>query len=239
MVRQPIVKLQGLLLHDFCAVGYHLPQLPILEVRYNMKRIATIMVIAALATSFSFADINVLGVHIATDGGAWQIVDGRLAQTDGDASLAGAMANVGRSGMTEYSFDVAYHGGGEDNAGAFGVIVDGFAIGLVWDPANKGGSGLYAEVYTANGLHEYAGITYSFEIPASLLAGISVQTVVNTTLPIRIRIDSSNGNVWVKDPRDATIWWAFTLGQALDGTTVGVGTSSLSATFGNPTAQSM
>jgi len=204
-----------------------------------MKRVATILTIAALAASFSFADINVRGVSISTDGGAWQIVDGRLAQTDGDALLAGATANVGRSGITEYSFDVAYHGGGEDNSGAFGVIVDGFAIGLVWDPVNKGGSGLYAEVYTANGLHEYAGVTYSFEIPASLLAGISVQTVVNTTLPIRIRIDSSSGNVRVKDPRDATTWWTFTLGQALDGSTVGVGTSSLSATFGNPGAQSM
>lgn len=204
-----------------------------------MKRVITILIAVAAAASVSFADVNLGGVSINTNGGSWQILDGRVVQTDGDAPLAGATASVGRKGKTEYSFDVSYAGGGEDNSGAFGVIVDGFVIGMVWDPANKGGSGLYAEVHTASGLHEYGGITYSFEIPASILAGITVNTVVNTTLPIRIRVDSSNGNIWVKDPRNATTWWAFTLGQELDGTTVGFGTSSLAASFGGFAASSM
>lgn len=207
-----------------------------------MKRVATILIVAAVAASFSFAGDHVVslgGVSVSCAGGTWQVLDGRLAQTDGSASRAGAIATVGVPGTTEYSFDVSYVGGGEDNAGAFGVIVDGFAIGLVWDPANRGGSGLYAEVQTVSGVHEYAGITYSFEIPAAIVAGVTAATVVNTTLPVRIRVDSSNGNISVKDPRDATTWWAFTLGQALDGTNVGLGTSSLAASFGGFGVSSM
>ena len=47
------------------------------------------------------------------------------------------------------------------------------------------------------------------------------------------------GNIMVKDPRDVTTWWAFTLGQALDGTSLGVGTSSLAVSFGGFSARSM
>ena len=211
-----------------------------------MKRVVTILALVALAASFSFADGHMamyMGVDVQTDGGTWQEVDGRLAQTDASAWLAGAMVPAGIQGKAEYSFDVAYLGGLEDNAIGFGAIVPGFVMGLVWDPANLGGSGLHAQVYNAAGeIHEYAGITYSFEIPAAMIAGITADMVMNTPLTVRIRIDSSNGNVWVKDPFDATTWWAFTLGQSLEGeghNMVGVGTTSAAASFGNFSAMPM
>ncbi len=207
-----------------------------------MKRVVTILALVALAASFSFAD-SYMGVDIHTDGGMWQEVDGRLAQTDASAWLAGAMVPAGIQGKAEYSFDVAYLGGLEDDVIGFGVIVPGFVMGLVWDPANLGGSGLHAQVYNDAGeIHEYAGITYSFEIPAAMIAGITAEMVMNTPLAVRIRIDSSNGNVWVKDPFDATTWWAFTLGQSLEGeghNMVGVGTTSAAASFGNFSAMAM
>ena len=218
-----------------------------------MKRVVTIVALVAIAASFSFGQmmdemmdemmVMYMGVDVHTDGGSWQEVGGRLAQTDASAWLAGAMVPAGIPGKAEYSFDVSYMGGLEDNAIGFGAIVPGFAMGLVWDPANLGGSGLHARVYNAAGeVHEYAGITYSFEIPAAMIAGITADMVMNSALTVRIRIDSSNGDVWVKDPFDATTWWAFTLGQSLEGeghNMVGVGTTSAAASFGNFSAMPM
>jgi len=211
-----------------------------------MKRVVTILALVALAGSFSFADGHMamyMGIGVNTDGGMWQEVDGRLAQTDASAYLAGAMVPAGIQGKAEYSFDVAYLGGLEDNAIGFGAIVPGFVMGLVWDPANLGGSGLRAQVYNAAGeIHEYAGIMYDFEIPAAMVAGITAEMVMNAKLTVRIRVDSSNGNVWVKDPFDATTWWAFTLGQSLEGeghNMIGVGTTSAAASFGGFSATPM
>lgn len=218
-----------------------------------MKRVVTIFVLGAFVASLSFAQmeggmmedmhVSYMGVDVYTDGGAWQEVGGRLAQTDATAWLAGAFVPAGIMGKAEYSFDVSYIGGLEDNSIAFGAIVPGFAMGLVWDPANLGGSGLHAQVYDDSGeLHEYAGITYSFEIPASVIAGITARTVMSTPLNVRIRIDSGNGNVWVKDPFDDVTWWTFTLGQSLEDkghNWIGVGTSSASASFGNFSATPM
>ena len=213
-----------------------------------MKRVVTVLTLVALVASFSFADGHMgmttyMGVGVHTDGGSWQEVDGRLVQTDASAELAMAYVPAGIPGKAEYSFDVSYVGGLEDNDIAFGAIVPGFLMGLVWDPATFGGSGLRAQVYDAAGeLHEYAGVTYDFEIPAAMIAGITAEMVMNVTLPVRIRIDSSNGNVWVKDPLDATTWWAFTLGQSLEEeghNMVGVATSSAAASFGNFSATPM
>ena len=211
-----------------------------------MKRVVTILALVALAASFSFADGHMamyMGVDVHTDGGSWQEIDGRLAQTDASAFLAGAFVPAGIPGKAEYSFDVAYIGGLEDNAIGFGALVPGFAMGLVWDPATFGGSGLRAQVYNEDGeIHEYGGVTYDMEIPAAMIAGITVDMLMNATLTVRIRIDSSNGNVWVKDPFDATTWWAFTLGQSLEGeghNMIGVGTTSAAASFGNFSATPM
>ena len=205
-----------------------------------MTRAAAIWTLLLLAAPFSLADGHMamyMGVDVHTDGGAWQEVDGRLAQTDASAWLAGATVPMGIQGKAEYAFDVAYLGGLEDNAVGFGAIVPGFVMGLVWDPANLSGSGLHAQVYNAAGeIHEYAGIKYDFEIPAAMIAGITAEMATNTPLQVRIRIDSSNGNVWVKDPLDATTWWAFTLGQSLEGeghNMIGVRTTSGAMSFGN------
>jgi len=75
-----------------------------------------------------------------------------------------------------------------------------------------------------------------------MIASITADMVMSATLPVRIRIDSGNGNVWVKDPFDATTWWAFTLGQSLEGeghNMIGVGTTSLAASFGGFSATRM
>lgn len=208
-----------------------------------MKYLVTILAFVALAASFSFGDVTYRGVGVQTNGGSWQEVNGRLGQTDASAWLAGATVAAGIQGKAEYSFDVSYAGGLEDNAIGFGAIVPGFVMGLVWDPVNLGGSGLHAQVYNAAGeIHEYGGTVYSFEIPAPIIAGITTEAVTSSSLAVRIRIDSSNGNVWVKHPLDATTWWAFTLGQSLEGeghNLIGVGTTSAAATFGNFSASPM
>ena len=101
-----------------------------------MKRVVTIVALVALAASFSFADGHMtmyMGVGVMTDGGSWQEVDGRLAQTDASAYLAGAFVPAGIPGKAEYSFDVAYIGGLEDNAIGFGAprarLRDGSGLG--------------------------------------------------------------------------------------------------------------
>ena len=218
-----------------------------------MRRAVTSLVLGALVAPLSFAQmeggmmedmyVSYMGVDVYTDGGEWRQVGGRLAQTDANAWLAGAMVPAGIRGKAEYSFDVSYIGGLEDNGIGFGAIVPGFVLGLVWDPVNLGGSGLHAQVYNESGeLHEYAGITYSFEIPASIIAGLTARTVMSTPLTVRIRIDSGNGNVWVKDPFDDVTWWTFTLGQSLEEfghNMIGVGTTSVAASFGNFSATPM
>ena len=181
--------------------------------------------------------LNYRGTELMVEGGSWQeLLDGTLAQTDSNASIAAALAAGGIRGKAEYAFELSYIAGLEDNAIGFGAIVPGFAMGLVWDPANWGGSGLRAQVYDADGnLHQYGGVTYDFEIPAEIVERINAEVVMNNPLDVRIRVDSSNGNVWVKDPFDSTTWWAFTLGQSIedDGhNMIGFGTTSGAASFG-------
>ena len=72
---------------------------------------------------------------------------GRLAQTDSTVALAGALVAPAIQGIGEYSFDVEYIGGLDDDAIGFAAIVPGFMIGLEWDPQNLGGSGLHARMY--------------------------------------------------------------------------------------------
>ena len=216
-----------------------------------MRRAVTIAALVALAASFSFADGHDSAMPdcdqqigpITPCGGSWQWTEGRLVRSDASAVVGLAFGPFGIPGLAEYSFDVSYVGGLEDNNIGFGAVVPGFLMGLTWDPANLSGSGLHAQVYNEAGeIHEYAGITYSFEIPAATIAGITAEMVMSTPLTVRIRVDSSNGNVWVKDPFDATTWWAFTLGQSLEEeghNMVGVATASAAASFGNFSATPM
>ncbi len=140
--------------------------------------------------------------------------------------------------MAEYSFDASYIDGLQDNAFGVGAIVPGFAMGFVWNPTQFGGSGLRAQVYNDRGeIHEYNGITYDFEVPDSLIAGITKETVMTTPLALRFRMDSSSGNVWLKNPfQKDNVWWKFTLGQSLERfghNRVGVGITSAAASFDN------
>ena len=203
-------------------------------------------VVLILVASSSFAQtspiidamkVTYMGVDVYTDGGSWNAIDGRLAQTDASAWLAGAMVPAGTSGITEYSFDMEYIDGLKDDALGIGAIVPGFLMGLVWDPEHLGGSGLRAQVYNDRGeIHEYNGITYDFEVPKSMIAAITEETLRTTPLTFRFRIDSTNGNVWLKNPFEQDSGWTFTLGRSLerfDNSMVGVGTTSLAASFGN------
>ncbi len=176
------------------------------------------------------------GNELITEGGSWkELPDGRLAQTDDSASIAAAMLAAGIPGKAEYSFELSYIGGLDDNAIGFGVIVPGFAMGLVWDPVNWGGFGWRAQVYNADGdLHQYGGTTYDLEISAEHVERINAEMVVNKPLEVRIRVDFSNGDVWIKDPFDSTTWWAFTLGRSLEEyghNMIGFGTISGAASF--------
>lgn len=204
-----------------------------------MKVVSTTAALVALAVSFSFADghrIMYMDIDVRTDGGSWQEVDGRLAQTDASAWLASAIVPADIQGKAEYSFDVAYIGGLEDDAIGFSAIVPGFAIGLNWDPTNLGGSGLRAQVYNADGaIHEHAGIKYDFDVPASKIGGIMTEIARNTPLTVRIRTDFTNGNVWVNDPFDQINWWALTVDPSVEErhNMIGVATRSVAASFGN------
>ena len=214
-----------------------------------MKRVVTIVAVGAIAASVSFGQTTeellasckprLMG-QLLMCGGAWNMEPDspiRLTQTDASAWFTMAVTPRGIPGMAEYSFDVSYVGGLEDNAIGFGVIVPGFLMGVVWDPANLGGSGLRAQVYNQDAaLHQYAGITYDVEVPSSVVTRVTAETVMNTPLTVRIRVDSTSGDVWVKDPFDATTWWAFSLGQSLEDAghnMIGVGTAGMAASFDN------
>ena len=205
-----------------------------------MIRIPPILMVVAVSASFAFADDHVIdyfGIDVTTIGGTWQVLNGRLAQTDVDATLAYAVADVGLAVKAEYSFDVSYIGGWEDNFVGLGVVSSDFAMILVWDPANRGGSGLWAEVHNLGSreLGKNAGATYRHEISESVVNMITPENVRNLkpTMDLSFRVDPSNGNVWFKDPRSETKWWAFSLGQGLESRLVGVFTISLAVSFGD------
>jgi len=177
-----------------------------------MKIISATVALGAVVASLVFAQWSVSmtdgdlykAVDVQTDGGLWQEIDGRLSQTDASVQWAKAIVPpIGTPDRAEYSFDVSYIDGLEDNVFGFGVNVLGYDMRLVWDPANLGGSGLHAQVYnTAGELHEH------YEIPASTVADILAKIAVNDPILLKIRTDYNNGNLWVQDLFDTT-WYMF------------------------------
>ena len=169
--------------------------------------------------------------------GMWQSSDGRLAQMDATVPVAGALIGPAIQGIGDYSFDVSFIGGLDDGSIGFGAIIPDFVLGVEWDPQDLGGSGLRARVYNSSGaIHAYGGFSYDVELPAALIADITQENMKDGTLRVQFRVDSTNGNVWVRDPIDPENWHSFTLGQSLeDGghNMIGVGTASGAASFGN------
>ena len=219
-----------------------------------MKRILLITAGILMLSGLAFGQtLDIDGMVLSTQEGDWQLRGNRLLQADEMAPRAKINMRMPQAGEMEYSFDVRYVGGAEDLHAAFGAHIymdrpaseakswgngDSYLLWLTYDPTAYGGSGAYAQVYKSTSsvdmrLHEYAGIPFHIEIPASYLTGVTMDNLDEIVLPVRIRVNA-NGNISVKDPVEPGLWWAFTVGEALtNGAWVGLRTSSAALSFGN------
>lgn len=170
---------------------------------------------------------------IVPEHGDWRLKREKLFQLDEDA--ANTRVSFGwLAEPIEYEFDIGGVAFGEDNAGALAMYIPGFSIELLWDPAQLGGSGLFAKIYDAYGdLHEKDGKEFSFELPPTVVSSFRNALVTDRELTINLRVDPGIGEIVVKDPWSDGSLWRLDLGESIPEGSIGVGTKSLRANFGN------
>jgi hypothetical protein len=216
------------------------------------KSLAFLVILMAIgATAFAqtvvfHQDFNT-SIMLPKAYGDWEIRGGRLYQSDIEEPLAKINVMARQSGEMQYEFTVRYEGGGvEDLMGGFGIHVfvkdpwngmswgngDSFLLWLNYDPEpTYGPTGFTAQVYksVSETKMELVG-HYDLNRYAYLLNTSNADVVV----PARIKIDSSNGSVWVESPMQAGYGYRFSLGMPLGtGDHVALRTNSLALSFDN------
>jgi hypothetical protein len=183
--------------------------------------------------------------------GRWGFSGDRLYQNDAAARLAKVNIQVAQSGPMVYEFNARYEGGAEDGHGGFGLHVFGdrvyndaswgsgnsYLLWLNYDerPISAGiPRGLSAQVYKSVGnsrMNLVESISLSeFEqyLTAENLSG---------TLPVKIWIDGSTGEIRVYDPTDPTLtsyyyYYITSRDVPLRGNWIALRTNGLKASFG-------
>ena len=217
-----------------------------------MKRV---LVIALLAIGFALsasAQTLVLSKDFSQSGpatpsyGGWQVMNGRLYQTDAANPLAKINFAVPQSGIMQYQFNVRYQDGLSDSKGGFGIQLyvdkafDGRSWGdghsyLLWinydEHPSYGGAGLRAQVYRSMSAVDMI-IMPGYDIPLD----VSNVLTTNTSLivPVKIVVNSDTGDVKVYDPTRTDWVYTFNLGAAPgSGNYIALRTNSLSVSFGD------
>jgi hypothetical protein len=179
--------------------------------------------------------------------GDWRIFSGRLYQNDADAYLAKINLAVPQSGTMQYEFTVKYEQGGfEDRHAGFGIhiFVDRAWNGKSWGNGNSfmlwlnydenptyGSAGFMAQVYKSTSPTKMDLVG---EFDLNQFTALLSSANAGFDIPVRIKVDSSNGSVWIEDPTRSGYGYRIELGTRLrNGNYVALRTNSLSASFDN------
>jgi len=218
-----------------------------------MKKSLAFLVILLAFGATAFAQTVVFHTDFSTSimlpksHGDWEVMGGRLYQSDVDEHLAKINVMARQSGEMQYEFNVRYEGGGmEDLMGGFGIHVfvdnpwngmswgngDSYLLWLNYDPSpSYGPKGFTAQIYksVSETKMELVGY-YDLNKYAYLLNTANL----NLLVPARIKINGNTGSVWVESPLEAGYGFRFSLGSALgSGEYVALRTNSLALSFDN------
>jgi len=179
-----------------------------------MKRFVLFLLVLGVGVSL-FAQAQLPEYTFAS--GSWKIVGDRLYQNDINARLAKVNIRIPQSGPMIYEFNVRYEDGIEDGHGGFGVHIfannvmnkaswGSGASYLLWlnydeHPITKGiPAGFSAQIYRSY-TNSYMELVDSVDLNQYAYL-LTKENCVDHTVPIRLWIDGSTGEIRLYDPTD-------------------------------------
>ena len=193
-------------------------------------------------------------------GGAWK-ADGRLVQGDAQAPIAQIRRQLPQSGVYEMNFTIAYAAGGYKNMqealqgkyrAGFGVHIgiDKASPGRSWGngksyllwvnldtlvPRNSPHFGLRGQVYQSRSDVDMTLMDKNNVEIMPITAAINyLGKIPGQAFPVRLVINTNDGEIRVYDPADPSYYYYFYLDpKLLKGSWVSLRTSKLSAAFNN------
>jgi hypothetical protein len=210
-----------------------------------MKRLVLFLLVLGVGVSL-FAQIRLPEHHFAS--GSWSFIGNRLYQNDANARLAKLNMRAAQSGPMIYEFNVRYEDGIDDGHGGFGlhVFADNVYNGPSWgsgtsyllwlnydeNPITRGiPRGFSAQVYRSMSNSEMDLLeSYDLNEYAHLL---TYENCAANSVPAKIWIDGSTGEVRVYDPTDLSYYYyLFLPARNLRGNWVSLRTNGLKLSFG-------
>ncbi|MDR1107447.1 MAG: hypothetical protein LBL19_00245 [Spirochaetaceae bacterium] len=180
-----------------------------------MKRLVLLLVVLVVSSAL-YAQI---ALPYTVGSGSWSVYGDRLYQNDENARLAKVNIRIPQEGPMVYEFNARYESGGEDGHGGFGLHVFGnqvvnapswgsgrsYLLWLNYDE-NPGDSkipaGLSAQVYRSLS-NSYMELVESVDL--NEYAADVTEDDLDYSVPFRILVDGSSGEVRVYDPRDVNL----------------------------------
>jgi len=210
-----------------------------------MKRLILFLLVLGVGVSL-FAQIRLPEHYFAS--GSWSFIGDRLYQNDAGARLAKLNMRAAQSGPMIYEFNVRYEDGIDDGHGGFGlhVFADNVFNGPSWgsgtsyllwlnydeNPVTRGiPRGFSAQVYrsTSNSSMDLLE-SYDLNEYAYLL---TYENCAANSVPAKIWIDGTTGEVRVYDPTDLDYYYYLYLpARNLRGNWVSLRTNGLKLSFG-------
>jgi hypothetical protein len=154
--------------------------------------------------------------------GSWEMMNGKLVQTDTDETMAVIVAPIEQEGVMMYRFEFKYEGGAEDDYAGFGIHVgidrpasrrswghgQSLLAWLTWDPEAYGYPGAFFQIYESRSnvdmrLHPnvYPGtniLTYGGQIPVN--QEYLKREYLRYSVPVKLVVNTRTGEGRVYDP---------------------------------------
>jgi hypothetical protein len=210
-----------------------------------MKKYLVLMIIVAMATA-AFAQPLPADFQPAT--GKWMMSADRLYQNDDAEKLAKINIKVPQTGKMVYEFNARYEGGAEDGHGGFGIhlFADTAHPGRSWGSGNSYllwfnydmnptgttiPKGFSAQLYRSLS-HSKMELVQSVEL--NQYAHLVTPAVLANPIPIKLVVDSAQGEVRFYDPTNPNYYFYLNLGKDFPktGQWVALRTNGLKVSFG-------
>jgi hypothetical protein len=210
-----------------------------------MKRLVLLVVVLVVSTAL-YAQVPVPAYTVGS--GSWAELGGRLYQNDANARLAKVNLQVPQEGPMVYEFNARYEAGLEDGHGGFGIHV--FADRVINSPSwgcgrsyllwlnydekpqdSKIPSGLSAQVYRSY-TNSYMEMLESVDLN-EYVEDVYLEDL-EYSVPFKVIVDGSSGEVRVYDPRDPDLedYFYYNINTApLKGDWVALRTNGLNLSF--------